>query len=183
MTRRPFDPNELDQPSGGADPSVTELESYLADTATGAPRGLGQRVMAAVEQEPAPRRGFLAWLLTPSTSGPGVRRFARAGLLSATLVVAVAGALFAGQLADLVRNVGSGSPTPTESVSPMPSESVLPDPSISSEPTPSASPERSEDANQSPEASGMPEASEEDTGDTSPDESGEAPGSSASQSQ
>ena len=173
MTRRPFDPNELDQPSGGADPSVTELESYLADTATGAPRGLGQRVMAAVDQEPAPRRGFLAWLLTPSTSGPGVRRFARAGLLSATLVVAVAGALFAGQLADLVRNVGSGSPTPTESVSPTPSESVLPSPTTTPEATSSGTPKASPGTLQSPGATGTPEASEAETPEASSDGSGE----------
>jgi hypothetical protein len=173
MTRRPFDPNELDQPSGGADPSVTELESYLADTATGAPRGLEQRVMAAVDQEPAPRRGFLAWLLTPSTSGPGVRRFARAGLLSATLVVAVAGALFAGQLADLVRNVGSGSPTPTESVSPTPSESVMPSPTTSPKAISSSSPEASEDVHATPAATGTPDASDDETPEASPEETPE----------
>ena len=59
MTRRPFDPNELGPPWTDADPSVTELESYLADTATGAPRGLEQRVMAAVEQEPC--RAAASW--------------------------------------------------------------------------------------------------------------------------
>ena len=166
MMRRPFDPNELDQPSGGADPSVKELESYLADTATGAPRGLEQRVMAAVEQEPAPRRGFLAWLLTPSTAGTGVRGFARAGLLGATLVLAVTGALFAGQLADLVRNVGSGSPTPTVSPSPSSSESVAPSPSLSPLPSASGSPEAS---GQSPQASPQgtahetPEATDQET--------------------
>jgi hypothetical protein len=174
MTRRPFDPSELDQPSADADRTIAELESYLGDTATGAPRGLEQRVMAAVEQEPVPRRGFLAWLLTPPASGAGARRFARAGLLAATLVIAVAGALFAGQLADLVRNVGSGSPTPTESVSPPPSQSVAPGPTTSSEPTPSSSPKASEDAHQSPEASGTSEASENETPEASPEQSDDA---------
>jgi hypothetical protein len=173
MTRRPFDPNELDQPSADADRAVAELESYQADTATGAPRGLEQRVMAAVEQEPALRRGFLAWLLTAPASGGGMRRFARAGLVAATLVMAVAGALFAGQLADLVRNVGSGSPTPIESVSPAPSESLVPSPTPSTEPSSSGSPEASEDAQVSPGATGTPEASEDKTPEASSDESSE----------
>ena len=174
MTRRPFDPNELDQPSADADRAIAELESYLADTAAGAPRGLEQRIMAAVEQEPAPRRGFFAWLLTPPASGGGMRRFARAGLVAATLVMAVAGALFAGQLADLVRNVGNGSPTPIESVSPPPrSESVAPSPTITVEPTSSGSPDASEDAQQSPGATGTPEASADETPEASSDESEE----------
>lgn len=173
MTRRPFNPDELDRPSDGADRTIAELESYLADTATGAPRGLEQRVMAAIEHEPAPRRGSLAWLLTPSGSSAGMRRFARAGLLAATLVVAVAGALFAGQLADLVRNVGSGSPTPVESVSPAPSESLLPSPTTSPEATSSGSPEASENAQGSPGATGTPDASENETPDASPEETAE----------
>lgn len=167
---RPFDTNELDQPSAEADHAVAELESYLADTATGAPRSLEQRVMAAIEQEPAPRRGPLAWLLTPPAPGGGTRRFARAGLLAATLVIAVAGALFAGQLADLVRNVGDGSPTPVESTS-LPSQSVAPSPTTS-EPTPSSSHDASGAASESPEASGAPEASEDETPEPT-DESGE----------
>ena len=167
MTRRPFNPDELDQPSPDADRTIAELESYLADTATGAPSGLEGRVMAAVEREPAPRRGFLSWLLTPFGSNAGMRRFARAGLLGATLVLAVAGALFAGQLADLMRNVGNGSPTPVESVSPPPTESVAPSPTTSPEASPSGSPEASEDAHQSPGATGTPEASEEETPEAS----------------
>jgi hypothetical protein len=170
MTRRPFDPNELDRPSPDADRAIAELESYLADTATGAPRGLGQRVMATIEQEPAPRRGFLSCLLTPSGSNSGLRRVARASVLAATLVVAIAGAIFAGQLTGLIRNVGSGSPTPVESVSPAPSESLVPGPTISPEAT-SGSPEPSEDAYQSPDASGTLDASGDETPEGSPEES------------
>ncbi len=173
MTRRPFDPNELDQPSADADRAIGELESYLDDTAVGAPRGLEQRVMAAVEREPAPRRGFLAWLLAPAGPGGGTRRFARAGLLAATLVMAVAGALFAGQLADLVRNTGTGSPTPSQSVSPIPSESVAPSPTTSVEPSASGSPEASEDDHQSPGATGTPDASEDETPEASSDDTPE----------
>jgi hypothetical protein len=172
MTRRPFDPNELDQPSAEADRAVAGLESYLADTATRPPHGLDQRVMAAIEQEPAPRRGHLAWLLMPAAAGSGSRRVARAGLLAATLVIAVAGALFAGQLADLVRNVGDGSPTPVESISP-PSQSVAPSPTTSPEPAPSASHEASGAASESPEPSGTPDASEDESPEPSSDDSGE----------
>jgi hypothetical protein len=171
MTRRPFDPSELDQRGGDAGHSISELESYLADTATGVPRGLEERVMAAVELEPAPHRGLLAWLLTPPASGAGIRRFARAGLLAAALVLAVAGALFAGQLADLLRNVGSGSPTPIESVSPTPAPSVHASSTPTVEPSPAASPDGSQDAHQSPEASGTPGGTEAETPDASPEDS------------
>jgi hypothetical protein len=173
VTRRPFDPNELDQPSTDADRAIAELESYLADTATGAPRGLRERVMAAIEQEPAPRRGFLSWLLTPSGANGGLRRVARAGVLAATLVIAVAGALLAGELTGFLRNVGSGSPTPVESVSPAPSNSLVPGLTASPEATSSGSPEPSEDAPQSPGASETPEASEHETPEASPGESGD----------
>lgn len=142
MSRRPFDPSELDQPSADAERSITELERYAAATATDPPRDFETRVMAAIEREPTPRRGFLAWLLTPA-AGSGIGRVARVGALAATLVLAVAGALFVGQLADLVRNVGSGSPTPTVSPSPSSSPSVTPSPSLSPLPSPSGSPESS----------------------------------------
>jgi hypothetical protein len=170
VTRRPFNPNELDQPMDDADRVSAELESYLADTATGAPRGIEQRVMVAIEHAPAPRRGFLSWLLTPSGSNSGMRRFARAGLMAATLVIAVAGALFAGQLSGLIRNVGNGSPTPVESISPAPSESLVPSPTTSLEASPTGSPESSENAHGSPGSSNSPEASAEETPDTSPEE-------------
>lgn len=176
MTRRPFDRGEVDQPLGDAERTVAELESYLADTAMGAPRGLHERVMAAIEHEPAPHRGFLSWLVTPSGSGVGMRRFVRAGLLAATLVMAVAGALFAGQLSGLIRNVGSGSPTPTETVSPLPSESVRPSSTTSDEASPSGSPEASQDTHGSPGASKSAGASADETPDTSPEETPGASG-------
>ncbi len=171
MTRPPFDPNELDQPSTDAGRAIAELDSYLADTATGAPRGLGERVMAAIEQEPVPHRGFLSWLLMPAGANNGLRRVARAGVLAATLVVAIGGAIFAGQLTGLIRNVGSGSPTPVESVSPAPSESLAPSPTATPEATSSGSPEASEDVHQSPGASETPDASEDETPEASPEES------------
>lgn len=170
MTHRPFDPHELDQPSVDAERPIAELESYAADTATGAPHGLVQRVMAAVEQEPAPVRGFLGLLLTPS--GSGLRRVARASVLAATLVIAVAGAIFAGQLTGLIRNVGNGSPSEVESVSPAPSPSERQSPTNSPQIAPSESPEASEDAHQSPRASSGPGESEAESPEASDDGSG-----------
>jgi len=162
VSRRPFDPRELDQPAPDVDGAVSELESYVATTATDAPRGFEDRVMAAVEREPAPRRRFLAWLLVPPASAGRLGRFTRAGALAATLVLAIAGALFAGQLADLVRNVGSGG-SPTPSVSPSPSESVAPTPVTSPELTSSESPSASEAAGESLEPSGIAGSSEHES--------------------
>jgi hypothetical protein len=146
MSRHPFEPGELDQTAADLDRPVKELERFAMTSDADAPRGLSDRIMAAIEGEPAPRRGFLAWLGAPSSTGGGPRRLLRVGALAATLVLAVAGALFAGQLADLVRDVG-GNATPTPSVSPSPSEtqSTSPSPSPTIEPTPSATPEGSDD--------------------------------------
>lgn len=175
MTRRPFDPDELGQPPADANRTIPELESYLADTATGAPHGLVRRVMAGVEEEPAPNRRFLGWLLAPSGSSGGLRRLARASVLAATLVLAVGGAIFAGQLTGLIRNVGN-SPTEVESVSPSPSASELPSRTISEEPSSSESPGASEDAGQSPRASGAAGGTEAETPDASDDGGGSASG-------
>jgi hypothetical protein len=171
MSRRPFDPRELDKPSAGAGHAVTELESYLADTATGAPRGMAQRVMAEIEQEPAPRHGFLGRLLAPVTWAGGLGRVMRASLLAATLVIAVAGAILAGQLTGLIRSVGNGSPSEVGSASPAPSPSERQSPTISPEVSPSQSPESSEDARQSPRPSGGPGESEAESPEASDDES------------
>jgi hypothetical protein len=145
MTRRPFDPVELDDAVALGDPAIDELERYATTTDTHAPPGLSERIMAAVEHEPSPRRGLFAWLALPS-SGGGAGRLLRISAVAATLVLAVAGALYAGQLAGLIRNVG-GEPTPTESVSPPATspESITPAPSPSMVPTPSGKPEASDD--------------------------------------
>jgi hypothetical protein len=145
MSRRPFDHEELDQPSRDADRSAAELERYAMTADADAPSGLTNRVMAAVEQESAPRRGFLAWLGSPFAGiGPG--RLMRVGVVAATLVLAVAGALFGGRLAELVRDVGgNGTPTPSVSSSPAETNSVSPVPSPSAAPSSSATPETSND--------------------------------------
>jgi hypothetical protein len=145
MSRRPFDRDELDQRSGDAERSVVDLQRYAMTTDADPPHGLADRIMAAVEHEPAPRRGFLSLLFSPP-AGRGPARFVRAGALAATLVLAVAGALFAGQLAGLLRDVG-GNATPTPLVLPSSTEppSVTPAPSPSIEPSPSATPAPSGD--------------------------------------
>jgi hypothetical protein len=145
MSRRPVDHRELDQPGDDADRAVPELERYAKTTDADAPRGLVDRVMAAVEHERAPRRGFLAWLGSlPAGGSPG--RLVRVGAVAATLVLAVAGALFAGQLANLVRDIGgNGTPTPSVSSSPAETNSVSPLPSSSTTPSSPATPESSND--------------------------------------
>ena len=175
MSRHPFGPSELDQPETARESAVSELESYVATTATDVPHGLGDRVMGAIEQQPTPRRGVLAWLLPSPTMGDGFGRFARVGVFAATLVLAVAGAVLAGQLADLVRNVGTSSPTPTESVSPTPSisQSESPTPSASVAPNLSPSPAASEDGGGSSKVSVGPQASEDETAEPSAEKTAE----------
>lgn len=175
MSRRPFHPDELDQPAADADRAIGELERYAMTSDADAPHGLADRIMAAVEHEPAPRRGFLAWLMAPLSSGGGPGRFVRAGALGATLVLAVAGALFAGQLADLIRESG-GQPTPTPVVSPSPSQSpaVEPTPSSSGAASPSGTPEESDDHGGSgavPTALPTPDETPDATPEDTPEES------------
>jgi hypothetical protein len=153
MSRQPFDPSELDdrvtRPGDPIDPAVEELERYASLTADRPSHDLADRVMSAVERAPAPRRGILSWLALPSGGAP-LRRLARVSVLAATLVLAVAGALFAGELAQLFRDGVGSSPSPSviESVEPSPSESAAP--------SLSGTPEESEDASGSPEASEEP---------------------------
>jgi len=172
MTRRPFDPGELDEPAEGATHSISELERYVASTATDAPRDLGDRVMAAIEDEPAPRRGLFGWLLAPAATDGGMRRFTRVGALAATLLLAVAGALFAGQLAGLVRDIG-GDATPTPSPAPSVTDSQSPTMSPSVEASPSGTPEPSADDGSPAPPTGSPQATADETPEpeNTPDES------------
>ena len=151
MSRTPFNPFEVDGGLGPRDPAVEELERYATIANDQAPGDLADRVMSAVATEPTPRRGLLALLVAPPSAGRPFARFARVTALAATIVLAVAGALYAGELARLVRDFGVGStprPSPTESFEPSPSESPSP--------TPSVSPVESE--SESPEQSGEPSA-------------------------
>lgn len=163
MSRHPFDPSEVDGGIAPRDSAVDELERYAAMTTDRAPSDLADRVMSAVAGQPKPRRGLLAWLATPPSAGRPLAQLARVTVVAATLVLAVAGALYAGQLAQLIRDgVGSSpSPTVTESVEPTPSESLSPSPSVSPEGSESESPEQSsEPASAAPSATPRPSASQ-----------------------
>lgn len=175
MTRRPFDPGELDRMAADADRAAAELERYVAITASETAPRLVDRVMAAVDRELLPRRGILAWLLAPSTVGGAWGGLLRTGVLAATLVLAVVAALSAAQLADLMRNVGGdASLTPAISPSALPAVSNSPFPSLTVEPSPSPAPASSDDprtpapqptvvptAHETPEGSGEDSREEE----------------------
>jgi len=168
MSRRPFDPGEIDRDATDLESAASELERYAALTAAATPRDLDDRVMAAVEREPTPRRGILAGLGL-LTLGVPMGRMMRAVVLAGALVLLVGGVMAAGQLARIIRDASVGGPSgsPTESFSPSPSPSEDESPSASESESPSESPEESS----SPEASGAPGASEDSgAAGSSPDE-------------
>lgn len=142
MTRRPFEPRELDQPDAGLDPVARELERYAGLTAGEAPHHLDDRVMAALADAPPPRRGLVALLLAPFAMRPHGPR-ARAAMVAATMVLAIAAVAAAGELASLFRGDQVGpSPMPTviESPSTEPSHSPTESPTTPVTPSPSPSP-------------------------------------------
>lgn len=160
MTGPRHDPADQRGPTE-ADQVVEELEQYAHATRALPPTDLADRIMAAVEQAPTPRRGMLGWMAALAAGRAPGHRWAKAGVMAATLVLAVGGIFAAGELARLVRDgtpVGT-SPSPVvETLSPSPEPS--PTPRVS----PSASPTATPDASASEsEASETPEASEEAT--------------------
>lgn len=143
MTRRPFDPGELDGRDPGRDEVAAELERYAGKTTGEVPHNLEQRVMAAVSEEPIPRRaGILAALLAPFAFAGG-SGLARAAMIAGTAAIAVLAVVVAGELAGLFRIDQAGSsPSPTiiESPSSSPTSTSSPSPSISPSPTPTPTP-------------------------------------------
>ena len=142
MTRRPFDPREIDgSPSDLAD--VTgELERYADLTATETPHDLATSVMASLADAPPPRRGPLALLLAPFW-GLGQSSIGRTALFAGTMALAVAVLVVVGELAGLLRNdqVGpsplpSNLPSASEEVSPTASPTLSPSASPTAVPTP-----------------------------------------------
>jgi hypothetical protein len=166
----------------GLDPIAQELERYARLSAGEVPSGLIERVMADLVAEPTPRRGLLAWLASPfSTGASGATRLA---MVAGTMMLAVLAVIVAGQLGDLLRDpqigpspsppaiqtpTGTPSPTASPSEAPTTSPSISPTPSpspTSSATVPSASPS-DDDERETPEPSGddgpeTPEPSEED---------------------
>jgi outer membrane biosynthesis protein TonB len=143
VTRRPFDPGELDGRDSGRDEVAAELERYAGKTTGEVPHNLEQRVMAAVNEEPIPRRaGILAALLAPFAFARG-SGLARAAMIAGTAAIAVLAVVVAGELAGLfTMNQAGSSPSPTtiESPSSSPTSTPSPSPSISPSPTPTPSP-------------------------------------------
>jgi hypothetical protein len=158
VTRRPFDQNEIGDLGRDMDPALADLDRYLADTAENPSAGFADHVMAALEQQPAPRRGALGALLAfVSTPGGG----GRVALMVATVMVAILAVVAIGRIDGLLpSHVGTTTPEPTRLVSPSP------------EPSPSLTPSPSERAPRSPRSSdpptGSPQASDDgpDIGET-----------------
>jgi len=161
MSRRPFDPGEIDRDATDLESAANELERYAALTATATPRDLDDRVMAAVERDPVPRRGVLGRLGWPALAAP-MGRLGRVAVLAAALVLVVGGVMAAGELARIIRDASIGGPSSS------PTESFVPSASPSEEASPSASesesPTDSIDGSASPEPSGTPRSSEESGG-------------------
>lgn len=182
MTRRPFDTRELEGLDPDLEPTLADLDRYLADTLDNPSSSFADHVMAAVEQEPMPRRGaigaLVAWFAAPGGS-------ARLTLLVATAVVAVLAVVALGRIGDLLpANVGTSSPSFQGSPSPEPSPSLRPTPSPTPRETrtprpsrqPSASPEASDD--HGGDASETAEPSDDHSGSGGGDGGNSGPGSS-----
>ena len=71
MTRRPFDPRELEGLDPDLEPTLADLDRYLADTAEYPSPAFADHVMQAVDHEPTPRRGPLGALMA-FLSAPGM---------------------------------------------------------------------------------------------------------------
>jgi hypothetical protein len=157
VTRRPFDPGEIGAADGDRDPELertaAELLRYRDLTAEPPAAGFADRVMAAVEREPAPGRGLLAWLA-------GARAWQqplRAVALAAVVVLAVGGALVAGEISGIIRQgpqTGT-SPAPLVTLTPSPAPTTEPTEPSSETPEPSESPGTAEPSG-SPEPSDSP---------------------------
>lgn len=176
MTRPPFDPRDPRDPSEpgdlleGSDPAIRELEAYASLTAAEHPHGLADRVMAAVADEPTPRRGFLAGLFASLQAGSegGMMRMV---LVAGTMALAVLAVVAAGQLGSLFSDPQIGpSPLPSvmESAPPSVSESPTPSPTPSERPSRSPRPSPSDD--ESPEPSGSPDDDDGETPEPSDDD-------------
>lgn len=131
MTRHPFDPSELDRVDPTLDRTAERLERYASETDTSVPAGMVGRIQAAIDDEPAPRQGWWATLL----SGGAWRRPATALAAVAVILAVVVGAVALGDLFEGLRNVGA-SPSPVVSPSETPSPSPTPTPSSTPSPTP-----------------------------------------------
>jgi hypothetical protein len=180
MTRRPFQPGELDDFGSDLEPAVEDLERYLADSADDPSGGFADRVMLAVASEPTPRRGLLGIVAAAFRSDR-----ARLVLAAATIAVAILAVVVAGQLSRLIQPPVGTPPPAVITPSPEPSSpapSIKPPPSLSpsDEPSPSpsdaedgsGSPDPSDDEDRTPSPSGSPQLSDDHSGPGGGDDSG-----------
>ncbi len=188
MTRRPFDPGELDAPDAELGSVADALERYTKLTAGEVPPHIDDRVMAALADEPPPRRSALAALLAPLSWRPK-GGMARTFMVAATMALAILAVVAAGELASLIRNeqVGpspvpavsespsatpsaspTGSPTPSATASPSPS----PTPTAQPTPTPRPSVVETPDATSQPTQHETPEASDDHSETSRPSDDG-----------
>lgn len=167
MTRR-IDPGETLPLPDELESVARELQRYAALSAGETPSGLADRVMADLAGEPDPRRGLMAWLLRPFTTGTG--NAIRVVMVAGTMVLAVLAVIVAGQLGDLlgdpqigpspsppVIQTPTGTPTPTPGASQPPSDAPSVSPTLTPSPTsttaPASSPSDHEDDGETPEPS------------------------------
>ncbi len=164
MTRRPFNPGELDRPDDELEKTARELERYTSLTAAEVPHGLEDRVMAGLAEGPAPRRSLLAALFAPLASRPG-GGLARAAMVAGTMALAVLAVVAAGELANLFRSDQVGpspvptsiesptttpSPTPTHEPTSTPTLEPTPSPTLVPTPAPTPSVEQSQESSAEP---------------------------------
>lgn len=172
MTRRPFDPSEAGDLGPDMEPTLSDLDRYLADTAEYPSPAFADHVMQAVDHEPTPRRGLLGALMAFLSAPGGGGRMA---LMAATVAVAILAVVAVGQLGTLLppSNLGvSPSPSQVISPSPEPSPSLSPSPS----PRPTKSPRPTDSGKESPTASADgPDAT--DSPDATDDHGGSSGGS------
>ena len=153
---RRFHPAEVDVELGPESAELLatarDLESYAATGLAAPTVGFEDRVMAAIADEPMPRRaggGFIAtvrdaWAIALGPGRPvALRAQALAMLLALAVAVGSVGSVAVGGAARLLGDQGPGPPTlPSPSVTPSPSPSISPSPSL----RPSASPVETETA-------------------------------------
>ena len=161
MTRHPFDSGELGRDDPEMDRLGESLEEYATDAAGEPSPDLSSRIMAAIDHEPVPSRGWWGSLLAAFAPWHGPARLA---LGAAVVAVAVIGALALGDLADRARNNTGATPSPTEVVSPSPTPSASPTPSLSPSATPSPTPSATPTSTSVP-ATPMPTATDDHGGD------------------
>ena len=152
--RRPLRPRGTPDPSP-PDGAPDELDEYLHLTAIDPEPGFVDRVMAAVEAEPTPRRGLLGWA-GAAWSG---RRLMQATVLAGALTILVAGLILAGSLFGVLRTPPASTIAPIVSPSPSPSPTPTPVPSQTSSRKPSGSPTSHASSPETPEPSHTPEPS------------------------